>query len=308
MRKSMILTTAVAAGLAGLLAGAAFGETRGPQRFSGDGLIIDDYLGRIAIEIVRGGEISVTLEGDAEDLTLVEIAMDGSALRIDGEALQDKYDDRWWRRRNWGRDDLWDEFPLLTVRLPRGAALEFIDSRGEAAVRGDLDGPLRYDSHGLDLEIGNVSTADIAVSGSGDVVLGDVAEELYVRVAGSGDVQTGRARSAEVSVAGSGDVEIGDIAAGLEAAVAGSGDIEAGDVSGPVEARISGSGGIRLRDGRAEGLTVRISGSGGFAFDGVAVDPDIRVSGSGDVRLGGYEGNLQMRGDGDIRIDGRRSN
>ena len=64
------------------------------------------------------------------------------------------------------------------------------------------------------------------LSGSGDLVVGGRADQLAIRVSGSGDADPRRleGRGAQVAMAGSGDVAL-SVSESLDVTIAGSGDV-----------------------------------------------------------------------------------
>ncbi len=102
----------------------------------------------------------------------------------------------------------------------------------------------------------------VSVTGSGNMNLNLVTENLSGSLTGSGDVKlTGRTKDLKCSVTGSGDFLAFDLKAdNVEANVTGSGDIEI-SVSNELNARISGSGDISYK-GNPEKQNFRTTGSG----------------------------------------------
>lgn len=103
---------------------------------------------------------------------------------------------------------------------------------------------------------------EIAVSGSGDIVLDVDAQFITTKVSGSGDIDlSGKAKDIAIKVSGSGDVN----AYGLEAQnakveVSGAADVKV-HATGLLEARVSGSGDVRYK-GNPKKVSSKVSGSG----------------------------------------------
>lgn len=177
----------------------------------------------------------------------------------------------------------WKDIPQVVVRTPRDARV----SAG-GAVFGT---------------IGRSESLTFANAGCGDWTIANVAGQLELSEAGSGDLKAGSAASAKVNVAGSGDVALGRIAGPLNANIAGSGDIRAASIAGDLTARVAGSGDIHVDGGQARMMTASVAGSGDVAFGGVAQQLDARVMGSGDVRAARVTGavNKTVMGSGEVR-------
>lgn len=105
-------------------------------------------------------------------------------------------------------------------------------------------------------------TFDVAVTGSGDVILAVEANTLDAKVTGSGDMTlSGKTRQLEVKVSGSGDF-MGNamISENTQAYVSGSGDAEV-NATKSLKARVNGSGDIEY-SGNPDTSDTKVSGSG----------------------------------------------
>ncbi|MEE9273252.1 MAG: DUF2807 domain-containing protein [Robiginitomaculum sp.] len=134
---------------------------------------------------------------------------------------------------------------------------------------------------------GNVETigsGDLHVRSCGDITIGDVTGPLDLAISGSGDVKIGDAGASDISISGSGDLETGDLAS-VELKMSGASDIDIGDVLGHMEIRSSGAGDVTV--GRIKG-GLHYVGSGASDFDAEYVDGGdlyIDVSGSSDTSI-----------------------
>jgi hypothetical protein len=130
-----------------------------------------------------------------------------------------------------------DQAGPLTARLAGSGDLR-AGSAGSAdfKIAGSADVIMRAVRNGL----------TTAISGSGDVTADAVNGPLHARIAGSGDVRIrgGAVTDMDVAVSGSGDVRFGGVAQSLTAQVSGSGDVSAAHVTGPVTKHVSGSGDV----------------------------------------------------------------
>jgi len=249
-------TFAALAGAAALALLALPAHAFGPQEFSAERLRIEGVIGKLDVKVTSGGRVSVAVTGPQEPLSRVSVTNSGDAVVVKQAPPP----------RNSRIDE--DDYITVTVSVPAGTGLAIDDFIGEGVV-GDLNGPLAVeDLTSGNLKVGRVTTATVEISGSGDLVLGDVERDLSIGIDGSGNVTTGR-------TTGKTSLEIN-----------GSGEIEVASVEGPVSAEINGSGDIVIKGGTADPLAVSIAGSGDIQLDGVATSQTISQSGSGNVRIG----------------------
>ncbi len=177
-----------------------------------------------------------------------------------------------------------DDLPQVVIHVPMDAHV----SAGEA-VWGS---------------VGRTSSLDFRDAGCGDWTLAPVSGPLNIGVAGSGDVKASGAGWAEVHVSGSGDVALGEVRGALTTAISGSGDVTAASINGPLDARISGSGDVKIHGGRATTMRVHIAGSGDVTLKGPADSLEASIAGSGDVNVGPVSGSVtkHIAGSGDVNI------
>ena len=177
-----------------------------------------------------------------------------------------------------------DDLPQVTVHVPMDARV----SAGEAVWGA----------------VGRANSLELRDSGCGDWTAAPVSGPLNVGVSGSGDVRAAGAGWAEVHVSGSGDVGLGEVRGALTASISGSGDITAASINGPLDARISGSGDVRVKGGQATTMRVHIAGSGDVTMKGPAQSLDASIAGSGDVNVGAVSGSVtkHIAGSGDVNI------
>lgn len=127
--------------------------------------------------------------------------------------------------------------------------------------------------------------SSVALSGSGDLWNEDVinSTNLEIALAGSGDVILDiRASNTEGKVAGSGDLTLKGSTNKLEAKVAGSGDFHGFDLqSNHTEVAVAGSGDAKVVSN--ESLVARVAGSGDIEYRGNPKTEDTKVSGSGSI-------------------------
>ncbi|MFV3074236.1 GIN domain-containing protein [Niveispirillum fermenti] len=234
----------------------------GPQAFNAGEVTVKDVFGRLEVVVDnKASQVTASVTGPSRWTDRVQVRLEGNDLVIHQKDAP--------RQRRLRDTDEWID---VRVTVPAGTKLEIDGFTGEGRV-GDLRGPLSVD--GLTagrLTIGHVSTAEISVAGSGDVVVGDIDRDVALEINGSGSIRTGR-------TAGTADMEIN-----------GSGEIDLARADGPVKAEVNGSGDINIRAGVADPLVVDIRGSGSVLLDGIARHQDIDQSGSGKVRVTGRAG------------------
>ncbi|MCA0131638.1 head GIN domain-containing protein [Winogradskyella alexanderae] len=127
--------------------------------------------------------------------------------------------------------------------------------------------------------------SQVSLAGSGDIYNEGIikAKDFDVALAGSGDVILNiSATSTQSSLAGSGDIELKGNSTNLKTSVAGSGDFDGSRLESiNVDASVSGSGDVSVVcNGK---LKARVSGSGDITYSGKPTSKDTKVSGSGDI-------------------------
>ena len=134
-------------------------------------------------------------------------------------------------------------------------------------------------------DVGRSTDLDLNNRGCGDWTVGNVAGRARLDVTGSGATRAGSAGAAEVAVAGSGDVVMREVRGPLNVGSSGSGGISVANLRGPLTVRIAGSGDVKVDAGEASEVNVSIAGSGGVRFGGVARSLKASIAGSGDVSV-----------------------
>ncbi|HEV7352024.1 MAG TPA: DUF2807 domain-containing protein [Brevundimonas sp.] len=248
----------------------------------------------VPVRLERRGR-DVILRGDVRDRDLRSCQREGPAGVQPGEGAFVTLRDR-------GRVALSDA-PLIVVRTPREVRVS-----AEGGVHGAIGRGARS------VHLGN--------AGCGDWTVADVAGELKVALAGSGDVRAGQAGDVDLALAGSGDAVIGTstrvrvatpgsggarlgaVTGDAVIAVPGSGDVRLAAVGGDLEANIVGSGSILVAGGRSGRLAANIVGSGDVRHGGEVGRVEVNIVGSGDVAVGRASGEVRRRvlGSGELRI------
>lgn len=141
--------------------------------------------------------------------------------------------------------------------------------------------------HGCVIEISVPSLEEITASGSGDIEIEGLKEDVFsYQQTGSGEF------------VGQGKVEL------LSITLSGSGDVEARELTADdVSVKISGSGDANVY--ATKSLEARASGSGGITAEGEVVEAEIETTGSGDINAGRLVAQnvyARTRGSGDITL------
>lgn len=157
------------------------------------------------------------------------------------------------------------DMPQVVIRTPRD-----VDIQTGGAVYG---------------AVGKSASMELSNAGCGDWTIANVAGQLKLSQAGSGDTFTGSAQGAVIHAAGTGDIKTMAINGPLEISIAGSGDVRAASVEGALNIKAAGSGDVKVAAGRVDSMNVAVAGSGDVDFRGTAQTLKARIAGSGDVRV-----------------------
>lgn len=215
------------------------------------------------IEITRGndGETVVEAEGSKLFLSRLELSVSGDTLTVNAQSGSNN---------NYAQNSR----ILIKVGYDRGNKLDArISGCGciHAKTISYTDAACGISGSGS-INVKDLDTCNVRISGSGDVATEDVRERLEVAISGSGDVACAHVRNVSVRIAGSGDLAVMNLDGSLEATIAGSGD-------------------ICCSGGEVETLRVNINGSGSLACERLVVgDAEITVRGSGTIALGRIKG------------------
>ncbi len=279
--KSILAGGAVAALLT--LPAAADGWINGQTKsFAVHKLDVQDLVGNLNVAVRDGGPATVQVSGNQDRVNSLSVGADGDTLNIDGGDSNSIWDWKHWL--DFSDYNSHSSQLQVHVTVPRGTTVIVENLVGDAHI-GDTMAPIKFGAVSTNSTIGRVGEAHISLSGSGKVVVGDIAGDLHADLAGAGKIQTGHAQSVHADVAGSGSIEVASVDGGLHLDIAGSGDFTSAKVNGPTHVEIAGSGSVSIAKGEANPLHVDIMGSGNFTFGGTAVDPHVSALGSGNVKL-----------------------
>lgn len=215
------------------------------------------------IEVTRGndGETVVEAEGSKRFLSRLELSVSGDTLTVNAQSGSNNNDSQ-------------NNRILIKVGYDKGEKFEGrISGCGCICAKtiSYTDAACAISGSGS-INVKDLDTCDVRISGSGDVATEDVRERLAVAISGSGDVACAHVRNVSVRISGSGDLAVMNLDGSLEATVAGSGD-------------------IACSGGEVDTLRVNVSGSGSLACERLVVgDADITIRGSGAIALGRIKG------------------
>ncbi|MFO0348467.1 MAG: GIN domain-containing protein [Alphaproteobacteria bacterium] len=239
------------------------------QVFRAKSIRLDNLVAEVDLVVAPAEALRVTAKGEPDALKRLQIRLVGDELQV----VQTRAKGQEWQVLGWtvfgiqtNEEEVSDL--KLTITAPAGTPYEIDDMVGKINA-GDLDAP--------------VSIGTTSASG-----------------------KIGRVKSADIQISGSGDLELAAVADGLKLAIAGAGSLKAAEVNGAVEVAISGSGSVEVAAGTASSFNVDIAGSGDVAFKGHVVNPSVSIAGSGEVVLNTYSGGLEqsIMGSGNVRILG----
>lgn len=298
------------------LGAALVASPAGAARFTAHNVAFEDVTGTVEIVTAGGDDIEVVIR-QGKTYRQVALSENDGVVTIKGERWKDdRLDDccntrirrsvdlRKDRKMSTGApadEDLFADYPTITVTMPRKGDVSFVDARIKLKMDA-IDGALALDACYVYGEASDVGEAVIGIINGSRLVMGDIGAGLEVDVSGDADLLTGDAAMADIDIAGAGDVVVGDISGMLDVSIAGSGAVRATRLEGPLTARIAGSGAVSVKAGRAEKLTAFIDGSGGVFMGGTAIQPELRLSGSAEVRMGAVTGRLTHIGGGSVYV------
>jgi hypothetical protein len=137
--------------------------------FDADALRVSDLAGSLHVEVTGVSRISVTARWPSDALKRLDIMTREGTLVIDQD-----------RGLGWIRIfGLRDRNVDVTVRIPQGIPVSIDDLVGELYV-GDIDAPIDINGHITGGQVGDVTSAAVALSGSSDLKFGDVSGDWFL--------------------------------------------------------------------------------------------------------------------------------
>jgi hypothetical protein len=274
------------------------------QAYAGDRIRVRGAAANVVVIPEDRADFEIAIDNSAGRAPMPEISTEDGRITIDGR-LRGRVSDCGTTSvslRGYG-DVAVADLPRITIRAPRTINME----RGGAGST----------------EIGASEAVDLDFSGCGNATIGDVAGDLVIDLAGSGEVRAGAARSLNADVAGSGDITTGAIAEGANIDIAGSGTVTVGSLTGSLAADGAGSGNVSVQAGAittadvdlagsgdvdivasVQSLNVSIVGSGDVSVEGAVGDIDAEIAGSGGVSATSVTGSVRKEvwGSGDVQV------
>lgn len=192
------------------------------------------HTGDVTI-VSRGSHIgSMTVRGRGA----VGVSISGGQVVVNGTVVQA------------GGGNVTAEPAKLIARVNRGARVVVEGANGDVAI-GDTDGQLVVAGGGVgDVTAGRVTSAELVLSGTGDVTIAEVAGgDVKIRSSGTGDVEIegGRCVRLEARLSGTGDMTFVGVAESADLAASGTGNIHVTQVTRSLRERSTGLGRIRVR-------------------------------------------------------------
>lgn len=138
----------------------------------------------------------------------------------------------------------------ITISVPKGTQIEVSDISGQVNI-GDTEGKLQARVTGANnIFAGRVKDAVLSVKGSGDIRVQEVNGSLTAQIAGSGDIRVrdGSVTTLNITITGSGDIIFGGRAEDAILTITGSGDIKVAHIKNRPVTNIVGSGDIDIYD------------------------------------------------------------
>ena len=306
----------LAAACAGVLALSVIAPANA-ARFKAEDLRLTDFTGEVRIVTNGGEDVDVVITQPNTGHRRVAVNLVDGVVEITGERwIEDEArnccDTRINRVVDYKKDrkmttgepldeDLFADYPLIEITMPRAGDVTFVDARMKLTM-GAIDGALNLDGCYVYGEASDAGEAIIGLVHGSRLVMGNVGGKLEVDLSGDADFRAANAAMVDADIAGSGDVVLGSVDGMLDVQIAGSGTVRAARLDGPLTAKIAGSGAVAVQSGKAERLNAYIDGSGAVFMQGQADNPDLRLYGSAEVRMASVKGRIKRSGTGVVYV------
>lgn len=181
----------------------------------GGTLTLELNTGSIQIKTWDKDEIKLVTTGISEEsLKYLETTTKGNELLI-----------KFWR----GGDD--EESQIMEFTIPAQLNLNLKTMSGDVELNSDIEGNVRIDTYGGNINTKNIIGATSLETKGGDIILKNITGNCSVNTYG-GDIEIGEIKGENASVStNGGDVEIKNVAKGISVRTYG-GDIRIGDIGG----------------------------------------------------------------------------
>lgn len=240
----------------------------------GGTLTLELNTGSIHIKTWEKEEVKLVTTGIAEEsLKYLETSTQGNELVIKFLHSEDE-----------------DDSQTMEFTIPAKLNLKLKTMSGDVALNDDIEGSVRIDTYG-----GNINTKNIVGSASletkgGDIMLHDVTGNCSVNTYG-GDIQIGEIKGGSATVqTNGGDVKIKSVAKGISTRTYG-GDINIGDIGGNSD--LSTYGGD-VTTGYMKG-NLKMETYGGDLFMKGAEGSVVGKTNGGDINLGKVDGSVDVK-------------
>jgi len=256
------------------------------QVFAGEHLRIRSIAANVTVIPEERSDFQIEIDNSAGRTPMPDVSSDENRVTIDGQlrGRVESCDNGGADLR--GYDDVAaEDLPRITVRAPRSLSVSF-DGAGA-------------------MEIGPSESLSVELTDCGTAAIGDVAGDLDVDVAGSGEVRAGAARSLNVDLAGSGEVGVGAVAEGASVDIAGSGEVQIASLAGELKADGAGSGNLRISGGAITTAEIDLAGSGDVEIAASVRTLNVSIVGSGNVDVDGEVGDIDADIAGSGSVDAR---
>ena len=197
---------------------------------AGDDEALDDVEtevvdGVLRLKLPSGGSTIVTNDGD---ITVVTSGGGSSTVQIGDQTFT-------------GDDDAltFD----VTATVPKGTAIRLAGMVGEVDIA-DTEADVALGCSSCKAKLGTIAALDVALNGSGEVAVDQIAGSLIANISGGGDIAIsgGEVETAKLDIVGSGDIDFGGRAVDAAVSIVGAGKVRIRDVDHPIQQSIVGSG------------------------------------------------------------------
>jgi hypothetical protein len=194
--------------------------------------------------------------------------------------------------------------PALTVRAEQRMLPKIETIQNGDTLHIDTKGLLLHTNRSMRVEVTIPALQKLLVSGSGDSkVSGFSGEQLQLALHGSGDVVlNGQYRHINVSVTGSGDLKLdAGTSDNMNLNLTGSGEISTSGQSKVLIAKLTGSGDLNARQLQADTVNLTLHGSGDSSVF-AKQSANLTLSGSGDISVYGKPAQRKVNNSGSGEI------